>query len=92
MRSITEIAEQIVQQQAELGTGLGAQVKTVILSGIPELEILNFARTQKVDLIVMGSTIRTVTNRVFFGHRADAILNKAPCPVAVITLNGNSWR
>lgn len=92
MRSITEIAEQIVQQQAELGQGLGAQVKTVILSGIPELEILNFARTQKVDLIVMGSTIRTVTNRVFFGHRADAILNKAPCPVAVITLNGNSWR
>lgn len=92
MRSITEIAEQIVQQQAELGQALGAQVKTVILSGIPELEILNFARTQQVDLIVMGSTIRTVTNRVFFGHRADTILNKAPCPVAVIILNGNSWR
>jgi Kef-type K+ transport system membrane component KefB/nucleotide-binding universal stress UspA family protein len=92
MRSITDIAEQIVQQQASLGRGLGAEVKTVILTGIPELEILNFAHSQQVDLIVMGSTIRTVTNRVFFGHRADAILNKAHCPVAVITLNGNSWR
>ncbi len=92
MRSVTEIAEQILQQQAELGRGLGAEVKTVILTGIPELEVLNFARTSQVDLIVMGSTIRTVTGRVFFGHRSDAILNKAPCPVAVITLTGNTWR
>ncbi|MDF5721981.1 MAG: cation:proton antiporter [Rhizonema sp. PD37] len=90
MGSVTEIAEQIVSQQAEIGRGLGADVKTSILTGIPEFEILKFARTKQVDLIVLGSNVRTVSGRAFFGHRADAILNKAQCPVAVITPAGNS--
>ena len=88
--SVTEIAENIVHQHANLGQGLGAIVKTAVLSGIPEMEILKFARTNQVDLIVMGSSVRTISGRAFFGHRADAILNKAPCPVAVITLAGHS--
>ena len=88
--SVTEIAENIVHQQAEIGQGLGAIVKTAVLTGIPEMEILKFARTNQVDLIVMGSSVRTISGRAFFGHRADAILNKAPCPVAVITLAGHS--
>ncbi len=88
--SVTEIAQKIVHQQADLAQGLGAIVKTAVLSGIPEMEILKFARTKQVDLIVMGSSVRTISGRAFFGHRADAILNKAPCPVAVITLSGNS--
>jgi len=89
-RSVTEIARQIVHQQAEIGRGLGAIVKTEILTGIPEFEIIKFARTREVDLIVLGSSVRTVSGRAFFGHRTDAILNKALCPVAVITVAGNS--
>ncbi|WP_414584138.1 universal stress protein [Scytonema sp. PCC 10023] len=89
IHSVTDIAQQLLNQQAQVGQGLGAVVKTTILTGIPELEILNFARTSQVDLIVMGSNVHTVSGRAFFGHRADAILNKAPCPVAVITLPVN---
>lgn len=88
--SVTDIARQIVYQQASLGEGLGAKIKTAVLTGIPEVEILRFARINQVDLIVMGSSVRTISGRAFFGHRTDAILNKAPCPVAVITLAANS--
>ncbi|MBO3463427.1 cation:proton antiporter [Aetokthonos hydrillicola Thurmond2011] len=87
--SVMEIAQQIVHQHADIAQGLGAIVKTEILTGIPEYEILKFARTRQVDLIVLGSSVRTVSGRAFFGHRTDAILNKAVCPVAVITLSGN---
>ncbi len=90
IRSVTDIAEQIVYQQAEIGRDLGADVKTAILTGIPEYEILKFASTKQVDLIVLGSNVRTVSGRAFFGHRADAILNKALCPVVVITPGGNA--
>jgi Kef-type K+ transport system membrane component KefB/nucleotide-binding universal stress UspA family protein len=90
MHSVTDIARQILYHQAEIGQGLGATVKTVILTGSPELEILKFASTNQVDLIVMGSSVRTVSGRAFFGHRTDAILNKASCPVAVITFAGNA--
>ncbi|MDZ8051956.1 MAG: cation:proton antiporter [Aulosira sp. ZfuVER01] len=89
INSVRDIATQIVHQQAEVGRGLGAEVKTAILVGIPEFEILKYAYTMQVDLIVLGSSIQTITGRVFFGHRADAILNKARCPVAVITVRSN---
>ncbi|MBW4597883.1 MAG: cation:proton antiporter [Brasilonema angustatum HA4187-MV1] len=90
MTSVTDIAQKIVDQQAEVGRGLGASVKTAILTGSPELEIVKFADVNQVDLIVMASSVRTVSGRAFFGHRTDAILNKAPCPVAVITLAANT--
>ncbi len=83
---IREIAHDLLEQQAAIGRNLGAQIKTYILRGSsPEREILKFAQTQEVDLIILGSNIRMVTGRVFFGHRVDAILSKAHCPVAVIT-------
>ena len=84
---VKEIAHNLLEQQAAIGRNLGADVKTYILQGTsPEREILKFAQTQEVDLIILGSNIRMVTGRVFFGHRVDAILSKAHCPVAVITV------
>jgi len=80
------LSRDLLEQQALIGSNLGADVKTYILQGTsPERQILDFAKTQKVDLIILGSNIRMVTGRVFFGHSVDAILNKAHCPVAVIT-------
>ncbi|MBN3887175.1 MAG: cation:proton antiporter [Nostoc sp.] len=84
---VKEIAHDMLEQQAAIGRNLGADVKTYILQGTsPEREILKFAKTQEVDLIILGSNIRMVTGRVFFGHRVDTILSKAHCPVAVITV------
>jgi Kef-type K+ transport system membrane component KefB/nucleotide-binding universal stress UspA family protein len=83
--SIKDVAQQIVEQQAVIARSLDAQVETCILQGSPEREILNFARTKNVDLIILGSNVRSVTGRVFFGHRVDAILSKATCPVAVVS-------
>jgi Kef-type K+ transport system membrane component KefB/nucleotide-binding universal stress UspA family protein len=81
-----EIAQQIVDQQADLGRTLGAQVNTEVLKGTsPEKEILAYAHTHEVDLIVLGSNIRPISGRVFFGHRVDALLRQATCPVAVVS-------
>ncbi|MEA5593336.1 cation:proton antiporter [Rivularia sp. UHCC 0363] len=81
-----DIASDLLEQQAVIGRSLGAEVKTCILKGTsPETEILKFAENEGFDLIILGSNIRMVTGRVFFGHRVDAILNRSHCPVAVIT-------
>ena len=86
MQPAVEIAEQIVEQQAQIGRSLGAQVNVrIIKGGSAEREILKFARSEQVDLIILGSNIRMTSGRVFFGHRVDAILDKAPCPVAVLS-------
>ncbi len=87
LESVREIAQQLVEHQTEIGRVLGARVDFKILEGrSPEQSILEFARTEQVDLIMLGSNIRMITGRVFFGHRVDAILSKAHCPVAVISV------
>lgn len=83
---VMDIAQQIVDQQADIGRSLGAQVNTSVLMGSsPEREILGFAKREGVDLIVLGSNIRPISGRVFFGHRVDALLSQANCPVAVVS-------
>jgi len=86
LNPVKDIAYQIVEQQAAIGRLLGAEVNVCVLTGThPEKEILRFARSESVDLILLGSNIRMITGRVFFGHAVDAILSKANCPVGVIT-------
>jgi Kef-type K+ transport system membrane component KefB/nucleotide-binding universal stress UspA family protein len=87
LEPIRELAQQLVEHQAEIGRHLGAKVEFQILEGAsPERSILNFAKNTDVDLIILGSNMRMVTGRVFFGHRVDAILSRAHCPVAVISV------
>jgi nucleotide-binding universal stress UspA family protein len=86
LNPVKDMANDMVEQQAEIGRLLGAKVNIRVLTGThPEREVLKFARTEGVDLIILGSDLRIVTGRVFFGHAVDAILSKANCPVAVIT-------
>ena len=84
--SVREIAQQIVENQVEIGQRLGANIQFQILEGVsPEQEILKFARQEQVDLIILGSNIRMITGRAFFGHRVDTILSLAECPVAILS-------
>ena len=81
-----EIAQRIVEYHTQVAENFGANVQARILEDIsPERAILNFAQNEAVDLIVLGSTIRSITGRVFFGHRVDALLNQVICPVAILS-------
>ncbi|HEY9648253.1 MAG TPA: cation:proton antiporter [Chroococcidiopsis sp.] len=86
IKPMMEIAREIVEYQAQVVRRLGAEVRYQILAGTsPEETIVDYASQNEIDLIILGSTIRLITGRAFFGHRVDAILTKAQCPVAVIS-------
>jgi nucleotide-binding universal stress UspA family protein len=46
--------------------------------------ILNYAKIQNYDLIVIGSHGRVGLNRVILGSVANDVANKAKCPVMVV--------
>jgi len=62
----------------------GVTCKVVTRSGREDEEILEFAKKEKVDLIVIGTHGRTGIEHVFFGSVAEKVLRRSPIPVFII--------
>jgi nucleotide-binding universal stress UspA family protein len=56
----------------------------VFLTGNPVQEILEFAETNGIELIVMASHGRTGLPRLLMGSIAEGIMRKATCPVLIV--------
>ncbi len=54
---------------------------TYILHGVPFHEIIRFAHQERIDLIIIGTRGRTGIKHVLFGHTAEKVVKKSPCPV-----------
>jgi nucleotide-binding universal stress UspA family protein len=55
----------------------------VIVQGIPFQAVVDTARDQQADLIVMGTHGRTGLPHVLLGSVAEKVVRLAPCPVLV---------
>jgi nucleotide-binding universal stress UspA family protein len=55
-----------------------------LLSGYPATEIVELAKKEKIDMIVMGSHGMTGMAHVFFGSTADRVVRRAPCSVLTV--------
>jgi len=60
------------------------EFESVILSGHPAREIINFAAREDIDLIVIGTHGFTGLDRMIFGSVAEKVIKMASCPVLVI--------
>ncbi len=59
-------------------------VNLVMRKGSPFLEIIRYARDQKMDLIVLGTHGRGALTHALMGNVAEKVVRKAPCPVLTI--------
>jgi nucleotide-binding universal stress UspA family protein len=59
-------------------------VERHLVTGDPAAEILRLARTEKCDLIVMGTRGLTGLDRLLLGSVAEQVLRRAPCPVLTV--------
>lgn len=65
-------------------------VRRLLAEGSPFVEIARTARTEQVDLVVMGSYGGHVGNveKIFFGSTAEKVVRTAGCPVLCVPLPG----
>lgn len=60
------------------------KVKKLIKSGIPVVEIVESAKEENVDLIVMGTHGQTGTRHALIGSVAERVVRNAVCPVFTV--------
>jgi nucleotide-binding universal stress UspA family protein len=61
-------------------------VRHILLEGEPATEIVQFARENGMDLIVMGTHGRSGLERLLMGSVAEKVMREAPCSVLVVKL------
>lgn len=59
---------------------------TDVLTGEPYKELVQFAKEQEVDMIVLGVRGHTLWQKLLVGSTTDRVIRHAPCPVLVVRL------
>lgn len=68
----------------EIGERFGASVRTAVrVNALPDQAILQYAKSGRFDLIVMGVSRRS-GDKLFFGNTAQSVLEKAGCSVLLL--------
>jgi nucleotide-binding universal stress UspA family protein len=65
--------------------------KTVVKTGKPFLEIINIAKKEEVDLIIIATHGHTSVEHILFGSTAEKVVRKAPCPVLSLRPEGHEF-
>ncbi|HKY47062.1 MAG TPA: universal stress protein, partial [Acidimicrobiia bacterium] len=79
-----EIGHQIAADLRRLGESFGVATETEVRMGPePEEAILETARRINADLVVLGTSVRPASQRLFLGPRVERVLASCPCPVVV---------
>jgi nucleotide-binding universal stress UspA family protein len=62
----------------------GVEARALLLTGFADEAIIEAAKQQRADLIVMGTHGRRGAARLFLGSVAARVISTAPCPVMTV--------
>jgi nucleotide-binding universal stress UspA family protein len=68
----------------------GARASGALLEGIAHEQIIRFARSKRVDVVVMGTHGRSGLAKLFLGSVAGRVVSGATCPVLTVRGRGRS--
>lgn len=89
-RSLEDAAVRWLQDRLTEDERRRGAVAILERSDEPANEILQYAKSADIDLIVMGTHGRTGLVRVVLGSVAEAVVRAAPCPVLTVHSAGSA--
>jgi nucleotide-binding universal stress UspA family protein len=69
----------------------GHKFVPAIVDGPAKVEIVRYARTHAIDLIVLATHGRSGLDHVIIGSVAEAVVRTAPCPVLTVRPEGHQF-
>ena len=76
--------ENILRKAEEQATGRGINYQCKIMQGVPADEIVKFANSQAVDLVITGSRGLNEVRGFLFGSVSDKVCHHVKCPTLII--------
>jgi nucleotide-binding universal stress UspA family protein len=84
LKNLIDGAERQLATMKDGAAALGIGVETAVITGRPARSIVEYASSDGVDLIVMGTHGHTGLAHAVMGSVAERVVRKAPCPVLTI--------
>ncbi|SEV82258.1 universal stress protein [Natrinema salifodinae] len=79
-----EQAAAAAEEAEEMAAGAGVETTSSIRHGVPQEQIVDFAETNPVDMIVVGTAGRSGLDHLISGSVAEEIVRNAPVPVVTV--------
>ncbi len=73
--------QDLVDRAKKEGVEAGRELLT---EGVPFVEIIQAARRNKADLIIMGTHGRSGLSHIMMGSQAERVVRQSPCPVLTV--------
>jgi nucleotide-binding universal stress UspA family protein len=74
----------VLDTYAHQARDAGLRCDVTLDHGVPFQQVLNYARDQEADLILMGTQGRTGLPHMVLGSVAEKVVRLAPCPVLAV--------
>jgi len=84
-------AEKALSSVLEPQWAVGRKVVQAVVEGSPKVEVVRYARTQAIDLIVLATHGRSGLAHVIMGSVAENVVRTAPCPVLTVRSEGHQF-
>jgi len=81
---IIKAGEKQIEEFAQTYFGDLPNCKTNVVFGDPADEIINYIKSEGIDLVIMGTHGRKGLDRILFGSVADQVIKTSPVPVMSI--------
>ena len=89
--SLVKDAEAMLQKLPLDGWGNEKPIVRAVRVGAAFMEIIDYARENSIDLIVIGTHGRSGLMHILMGSVAERIVRKAPCPVLTVKPDGHQF-
>ncbi|QXJ31168.1 universal stress protein [Saccharolobus shibatae] len=83
-KSLEEKAKKDVKKAIEKAKSKGVDAEGITLEGDPAHSILEFAKDNQIDVIVIGSRGLSKVQRIFLGSVSNKIVQESKIPVIVV--------
>lgn len=60
------------------------KARTIVRTGKPFIEIIEYAKEEDIDLIIISTHGHSGVEHILFGSTAEKVVRKSPCPVLTL--------